>query len=229
MPAGITTSLFGAVSPPNAIPGCYFWVRSDKGITTGSTFTWADLSGNGYNLTQATSINQPTFNAVDSAYNNYPSLSFASTNSQNLINSSVPMAQPLTMFVVGNFSGASQNQIMIGTSTNQNLYIYNAGANTLISASASSVLQGSIANNGTPFSYVAIFNNTISSIYYNSSIALASGTVGTSGATTGLQIGASDSATFFNGKVVEVAIFSGSLTSGQINQLFLYSNNRYGT
>ena len=51
-----------AATPPLALPasGMTLWVNGRTGITTGSTFTWADQSGAGFgNLTQSTSADQP--------------------------------------------------------------------------------------------------------------------------------------------------------------------------
>jgi hypothetical protein len=43
--------------------GVKAWYRADKGVSTqgSNVFAWADLSGNGYNLTQYNTTNQPTF------------------------------------------------------------------------------------------------------------------------------------------------------------------------
>jgi hypothetical protein len=51
---------------PKNIEGLLLWLRSDKGVTSGSGVSaWADQSGNGYNATQSTSGKQPLLTASE--------------------------------------------------------------------------------------------------------------------------------------------------------------------
>jgi len=53
---------FNRTFSPIDIPGCQLWLDGgdSNSITTGSTFTWRDKTGNGYDATQSTLATQPT-------------------------------------------------------------------------------------------------------------------------------------------------------------------------
>lgn len=65
---------------PIALGNLKAWYKADAGVTlNGSTVSaWADQSGNGYNLSQATAANQPTF--VSNSQNGLPAIQFDGTN-----------------------------------------------------------------------------------------------------------------------------------------------------
>jgi hypothetical protein len=72
-------SLGGAIIKPTQVPGVQFWFRSDVGVTTGATFTWADQSGLGRNATQSTGGSQPTLTTASAAWNNKDVVTFTRT------------------------------------------------------------------------------------------------------------------------------------------------------
>lgn len=65
---------------PRSIPSLAAWYEATRGVTlNGSTVSsWADLSGNGRDLTQATAANQPTFSAGE--INSRPAITTAAAN-----------------------------------------------------------------------------------------------------------------------------------------------------
>lgn len=66
----------GLPTPP--IPGLSLWLRGDLGITLngGAVAAWADQSGAGNHVAQASGVRQPTFVAADANLNNRPSVRF---------------------------------------------------------------------------------------------------------------------------------------------------------
>lgn len=71
-PAGIASAeAFGTVVVTTSVDLSSFFtpgtvlqsVQSDRGLTPGTTFTWADQSGNGKDYTQAVALKQPTLTA----------------------------------------------------------------------------------------------------------------------------------------------------------------------
>lgn len=69
-----------ASNPVPPLTGLALWLKGDAGITQagGTVSLWADQSGNGLDLSQATGANQPTY--VASAINGLPGVSFDATN-----------------------------------------------------------------------------------------------------------------------------------------------------
>lgn len=91
-----------------------FWVRGDDGVTTGGTFGWADKSGKGNNVTQASAQLQPT--RVANAVNGHVALRFQ--NNARLVGANVNAYQPGTTDVVWfhvsrnrGFGGYYKNQV----------------------------------------------------------------------------------------------------------------------
>lgn len=84
-------------------------------ITTGATFTWSDLSGNGLDLVQATAGLQPTKNASSANLGGQPSISF--TGGQGLgTASNVTFGSVFELLLVGKITGAAASQIVVETS-----------------------------------------------------------------------------------------------------------------
>jgi hypothetical protein len=96
------TTLIGAgqVSAQSYYPGglgnsnLILWLNAKKtsSITkngSNQVATWADLSGNGYNFTQATTASKPVYSATGGP-NSLPALTFNATNSQYMSLSSLP-------------------------------------------------------------------------------------------------------------------------------------------
>jgi len=82
------------------------WFRGDLGVTQdggGKVQTWADQSGNGYDVTQATSSKRPAFTSSLAAFGNRPSLDFTTAAVSALANTTQnPLAQSAarTIFAV---------------------------------------------------------------------------------------------------------------------------------
>lgn len=94
------------------------WLRGDLGVTlNGSNVSaWADQSGNGNHVTQATGAKQPTF--VASGINNKPTLTF---DGGDVLDGSVALtgAANWSLFVVLNFTstGSARQAVNIGNAT----------------------------------------------------------------------------------------------------------------
>ena len=72
---------------PTDIPGCQLWLdgadSSTITLSTTKVTQWNDKSGNGYNFTQSTSGNQPTYSVA--SLNNQNTITFTSANSTYLL------------------------------------------------------------------------------------------------------------------------------------------------
>jgi hypothetical protein len=226
------TSLGGGAFNPTQISTLLAWYRSDLGITlNGSTVSgWADQSGNGHNVTQATGTKQPTYATSDASYNGYPSLTFVQASSQNLASSTfTAIAQPLTYIFVGKLTAAPTNTCQLCDGSVQRPIMYvSSGSTTVLnlqevggaafSGTASPVLT-------TPFVAAGLFNGASSAIFQNNSqTALASGTTGTNGVDQ-IQL-SSNSTQAWNGSFTEVLVYQ-NLSSSDRQRLFVYLGTRY--
>ena len=112
------------------------WYRADPSsltLSAGAAGAIADQSGKGIagSLTQATGTKQPTLNASDAAYNNKPTLSFASASSLELVGALFTVvAQPITyLFVSSTVAQASSQGLVL---------VHDSGPNETFSAAAQS-------------------------------------------------------------------------------------------
>lgn len=73
----------GGIGSTDGSSSLELWLRADQGISTidGKVQTWADLSGNGRNLTQSNSSRRPTYNSADPNLNERPVVDFVSSSS----------------------------------------------------------------------------------------------------------------------------------------------------
>ena len=206
---------------PLAFPGIELWLdASDAGTlfsdtamtsaTTGSVAAWADKSGNNFNLTQSTTSKQPSYDIVNRK---------VSFNIQYLTATPPTMTQPITSFIVLEFSGSNTDnqyvhdstvgRFILGesSSTGFGLYSTQAGENTfwLQSSSFSPV-------NKAVMSYS--HNGETSYLYHNGTLIL-NGTAGGDAPAGRFSVGVSGglSGSFFNGSIYEFVIYSGSLAT----------------
>ncbi|MEZ4959932.1 MAG: DNRLRE domain-containing protein, partial [Saprospiraceae bacterium] len=88
---------------PGGVAGAAMWLKADAGISTGSTMTWADYSGNNRNGVQSTATNKPLVSS--SVFNFNPALTFDGTDDylaiQNLTGLPTGASQ-VEMFAVAN-------------------------------------------------------------------------------------------------------------------------------
>lgn len=214
---------------PSGISSLAAWYENGTGITPGSTFTWSDSSGNGFNATQSTAAKQPTVNSTDSHYNNLKTLSFASASSQFLANTSSPSLGTCSCLVIGNTDGTATNQSYCGSDSGAGIKVFNGASLTRIDSSAGTTIGKTIqsASAANPHICIAIFNGASSAVYWDTSTA-SSGNAG-SNTGTGNEIGASASGTNpLNGKILEVAWWTKALSTTEVGEMLNYAYTLIG-
>lgn len=91
--------------PDPPVAGLTLWLRADMGVTFGSGVSaWADQSGQGNHVAQATSTRQPTYEGTDVNLGNQPSIKF------DVANGSLDMTNSPTfawVAVVATYTGAT--------------------------------------------------------------------------------------------------------------------------
>jgi hypothetical protein len=84
------------------------------GLADGASVgTWTDLSGSGNDATQGTAGAQPTYVAVNGAYNNHATVSFDGTDDWMDLNNSMVTVDNFTLFIVGHMDITGVNQYFI--------------------------------------------------------------------------------------------------------------------
>jgi hypothetical protein len=196
-----------------------------KSVVTVST--WTDLSGKGNSMVQLTTpAEQPSVNVADPTYNGRNTIVFTNAGLTSMSNA-MNLSQPFTVFCVGEcndssaadgFCGSSVGSggILYQTTPAQDYRIY-AGTNLTSSAAVSSKVA-----------MAGMFSGASSLAYLNmSSSPVASGAAGASPITGYGLGGASGAPAGLTGKIAEVLVYSGALTTANVSSIFKYFASLY--
>ncbi len=234
---GVSTATLSCVTPGGvSIPS--LWLKADVGVTTGSTLTWADKSGNGRNGIQATATNQPTVNSNLINFN--PALVFDGTNDyltiQNVAGLPTGATQVEAFGVARNlntgggishlisYGGAAANSYFtLGkqTATANAITGFNGGdalSTALEYASGATVLSNGKYTGTT--GVISTFGKQRGTSTFTGAKATTNGRIGVDPATT--------LSTCWNGNIAETVLFSTNLTTTQVNQVNSYLAIKYG-
>lgn len=229
------------------------WYRADLGITLNGTTVsaWADQSGNGYNLAQATAANQPTYEAA--GFNSQPSVKFDGTNDV-LVSGNVDLSatNKVSAFIVWQFTVAAGTYgYLFGTDTSYSTVFFSLGAGSVSAPTVGNVFLVDTKGN---VGIAQCANVTTSAYDQNKHYGVAScdrslttneaglyldGTQITNAAANNanntnnfgnrpLAIGSAWAGTLpANGRIAEYALFNKILTSDQLTDLKNYAKARY--
>ncbi len=241
-----------AASLPTALSGLKLWLRADLGCTAGSWLDQSGLGDSGRNAAQASAPLQPTINATDASYNNQSTLSFAAASGQYMLTGtwSTALAQPCSVFVVGNNDGTATTEFYFDGIDGANRLVLDKSNATVYEVFAGASAGGGIdgVNNpaahgftmASPSVVLSEFNGASSSAYVNSEIPLGSrgapspyypAIVANAGAgqALGLTIGAAVNTTLpLNGKLREVIVYNRILTITERRQVLAYIASNSG-
>jgi hypothetical protein len=226
------------VVDPLSIAGLSAWYKIDSVVSTdGSTVaTWADSSGNGFDLTQGTDSSRPTYqtNEINSTL---ACLRFDGTDDV-LLNAAAgfDVPQPFTTLMVlrqiawadGQWIWDSQTASEGGlvqepSGASPNLELWGGTAFTATNAQLTIGTWGIVTT---------VHNGASSSIRVDHAAADATpttGDIGTSGIENGLRLASKINATnFANFDVAEWLIYGSALSAGDQNNLRRYLSLKYG-
>lgn len=207
-------------------PQIELWLRADLGLTLSglSVTQWNDQSGIGDpNRNMITGGYNPTWNAVDPAYNNQSTitLSSAPTRFYSAANYAVPVPPPWTVFFVGNDDGTTTSEIIFGELSGSVYYC--TGSETHYSVNG--VFSSTKVRSSNPSIFVVEVNGTSSTLAISENVPEASGAIGGTFSLTQPMIGYSSP---LIGKVAEVRVYSGLLSQAQKDNVMNYLGTRYG-
>jgi hypothetical protein len=215
---------------PARIPGLVAWYRGDRGITLnidgGHVVTWADQSGHGNDLTQATAIKQPSY--ITGAVNGHPALRFDGS-AQFLQTAAFTLNQPFTvalvlkMITVG--ASLAHDAVMDGNTAGSTTFGVDTTPRTVAYA-GSTVLDPVAEANGSYARIVAIYDGASSALRVAGAVT-ASGAIGANNAG-GLTLGAlADGTRPTNIECAELLAYSHHLTASELAALERSLQKRY--
>jgi PKD repeat protein len=216
---------------PSSIADLRLWLRADAGVvqSAGVVSQWNDQSGNGFNLTQATTTNRPTLVSLIPTLNNKPVVRFDGTNDFLSVDFGQDFSQPNTYFIV--YDNKKLTTISSGifdglVDGKRNTFIWNNGIRVLGGTTSTTVTYTKTQ----PYSYLLntiIYSSSSSKLYENGNLKSA-GTIATD-AISGFQIGRR---TFFatqylTGDVAEVLFYNRNLSDSEQQQVEKYLMDKY--
>lgn len=218
-------SASAAAFTPASLTGLTAWYKADAGTSSTVNGTalsaWNDQSGNGNNLTQATGVNQPTYQAA--VQNGLPIVRFSA---HFMDAAGVSVSQPDTIWIVAKNTAAGGSLNVIDGITVRQAVLQNGGHVYSFYAGLGPI--DSASNWGTTsFHYISTLFNGASSLMRSDGIQVLTGNPGAN-ALTGLRVGAFQSASaMWQGDVGEIVVATGDQTA-QFSNMETYLKNRWG-
>jgi len=240
------TKCFRPVSNyPSDFENLVVWLKADSGttfdISTKKVSAWADQSGNGNSVAQATAANQPTWVGYD-GINDKAYINFNGSTDFFTSNSNSPILTDFTIFVVSKVSANNSaiffyektgtpaikiGSIIIAPVAGVQKVSVNDGTNTLTLSSASES-----ALNSPNITTVIKNGKTLTLEYDDATASTAALTTNSSfDATrtfnhTTFNVGKATT-TYMNGEYNELIIYNGVLSAEQISDVKNYLNTKY--
>ena len=215
---------------PMSISGGVLWLRADLGVTlsSGSVLQWNDQSGVGdSNRNFAnTAPYLPVYNSSDGSYNGQSTLSFTwSPGTQQLISGvwSPSVNTPVTLFIVGNDDGSTNEQIYFLEHDASIYYLWTISG--VYATDGGSNLESSIPISTTPKVFCIVVCATGSSTGSMAVDAITPNVTGNNSVSSMRQQFIGDN---FNGKIAEIIAYSGALSQTNITTVMDYLGTRYG-
>lgn len=223
---------------PTNLAGMVAWYRADLGVSDsggGTASAWANqIPGDpNTNLVQPAGAQQPFIQAASAAYNNQAVLVFDGTvtNMPSAAAWAAPLAQPFTIFAVGDNGNLGANDVCIVDT------LVGGGERALYAfTDIPGAYFGAAVNNAgkswsNPNALVATIDGVSSNEFFSSKTATATGNLG-AGGITGLMAGAyygAPAAGTYNwfGSIAEIGVYNRILTAPEVSQLLDYLGTRY--
>lgn len=229
---------------PDEIAGLSLWLDASQiaGLSDGDPVTtWADASGNGYDVTQGTTANKPVYKT--GIMNGRAVVRFDGSNDflANTADDPVGAGGARTVFMVGemvNLSGATilcfrrstliYNQSIVLFSGQYYIYTdgVNASSNATIpnpSAAVTNPFQIMLRSTGSGNKITCRINQADRTVTQSGSVSAESGAAGFS-----VGYRADIPGNYYNGDMAEIIVYDSALSSSDRNRVEAYLKTRYG-
>lgn len=217
--------------PGEPVTGSLAWYDAADGSTvthsSGAVSQWNDKSGNGYNVTQATAANQPSYT---SAIGGKSVLTFDAAGPEYLSNTAIAdTAQPFTAFVVTrNDDTAVVKWILTGSTTTANRALIRTNASEIQAIDMGTVLSGGTMSTTLLGVSTSVINSTTSQLFLNGS-SQGSGDAGANNLQD-IRIGANHAAANgWSGDIAEIIIYNSVLSTANRELVEAYLKNKWDT
>ncbi len=199
------------------------------GAFSGSVRTWVDKSGSGFNVTQATAANRPTYNAT--GLNGNGVLTFDGTNDK-LTNTAASIAgNDYTMFVVFERSIATGRDgvVELGNGGSRNALFVNDSANKLgLYANGTFFNSTNVYTPGT-YEVVTMMHDATAINLWRNGVNEITATGSTRATTTGIYVGDDSSGgDELNGHIAEIIVYDRDLTADERRDVENYLATKWG-
>ncbi|MBT5915795.1 MAG: LamG domain-containing protein, partial [Opitutae bacterium] len=220
----LESGIFDSYLPLSLGSSLRLWLDANDSSTithsSNAVSEWRDKSGNGFNLTQSTAGSKPAYDGTSKK------ITFAS----DFLSASAPsLTQPLSFFIVAEYSGANTNDQYIHDSSTGRYRLGEWSTQGFGFPSGDAALRSASLNPIGKSIYACKFNGSSSNLFINGAHALS----GTHPATSfggnyvlGAHNNGSDSP--FQGSIYEHMIVSGSLSSFERQKIEGYLAHKWG-
>lgn len=217
---------------PTDIAGLTVWLKADTGLFQDTAKTtpassasdpigaWADQSGLGHDLFQATSGKRPTLNL---AVINGRNVVHATAASDQALQATFTRGQPHTIIVV---IGASSANNYVADGMTNNTGVLQLASGTVFRAAAFTALNLTVTDTSAPAIVGAKFNNTSSTVTHGALSATGPAGALNAGGLTLFNAGDQTSAPF-NGDIAEVICYDTAISDVNYNLVTGYLATRF--
>jgi hypothetical protein len=208
--------------------GISFWFNSSIGVTSssGSVLGWADQSGNGNDLAQITSANQPTL--VANGLGTNPILHFSGTQWLESP-TGYPTSSDYWVFAVGRVSDFSVYNNLVATATTGFATLGFFPSPNLVLFHDSTYVEATVDLTVNTFflAEAGYQESTGDAIVYTNGVGSTVGTIGRTNTDPTLNVGAYNNDYPLHGDIAEVLMFHQLLSTSQQQQVENYLNLKY--
>lgn len=225
----------GTAFSPTDIAGLQLWLDASQiaGLNDGDAVaTWADVSGNGRDVTQASATARPTYQTAE--VNGLPVVRCDGVDDFLATASSIVAAQPVTVFLVLRENGGGIGQYYFdggsaGTDRCSMAGSY-SGTPDELALFAGSVVAGTTQTHPMPLVLLrAVFNGASSAIFRNSTSYL-TGNAGAQALSVGITVGARfNGVSPLNGDICDLLVYDSVLSVGNAALVENYLRSKWGT
>lgn len=242
----------GGAFTPASLTGLVAWYQADSGVFSDAGSTpaadsalvqqWNDKSGNGYNLSQATSGNRPTFKSA--GFNGLQGVQWTPADTCWMMSAAAitqlngaGLASAWVVFKYASVTGSNRLLSMATSSsgadydsTSYGIFGYFNSGTTLIAYRSGGKDSATVAT-GTNYRMTSIFDGTNHTMRINNAGGSPVGSTGNFGNNLLLSVGVEPDAkpsTGLNGTIAEIGLTSSALTLTDRSNLDTYLKNKWG-